>query len=151
MRQAVVMGAVTDQHGKCWPGNAIGPVAQSADLALASTDGAPFTLKAVSNLFAPEFYWGQCRVQGPGFVGSLVTLAALAALALCVASLWAVSAVGRKRGAEGVVAEGRLLTDDAAAQGATRLSGVAFGSLLHPGSVELDGIIVGRAVVPTML
>jgi hypothetical protein len=149
VRQTVVMGAVTDPHGKCWPGNAIGPVARSADLALTSTGAAPLTLKAVSNLFAPEFYWGQCQVQGAGFVGSIVTLAALAALALCGAGLRALSSVARKHGARRMVAEGRLLTDDAAAR--TRQSGVAIGSLLQPGSVQLDGIIVGRAVVPTML
>jgi hypothetical protein len=155
VRQAVVMETVTDPHGKCWPGNAIGPVARSADLSLPSTDAAPFTLEAVSTLFATEFYWGQCRVQGPAYVGSLVTLAALAALALCVVALCALSPVATKqdRRSHGgsVVAEGRLLSEDAAAQGAARPSVVALGSLLQPGSAQLDGIIVGRAIVPTML
>jgi len=145
VRQAVVMASTTDGRGKCWPGGATGPIERSADLLL--TFGHFRDFEAVSNLRPREFYWAQCRVQGVGFLGLLLTLAALGALLVCAAAAWLVAAVGRKRDGRAVVTGTRLLREVEVAVGSVVGSrGEAGASTAAPSTV----VVVGRAV-PTLL
>lgn len=152
VRQAIVMEAMTDGQGHCWPGDAMGPLTLSADLLLVPDGQGLMALRAVSNLLVPEWYWGQCRVQGLGFIGSLVATAGLGALFLCALGAWLYSTFIQKRDVV-IIAEGRLIAPRALVAGVSMISGTPAGALAastHAIDAAPGQIVVGRAI-PALL